>query len=544
MKSAINMTFFPLFVSATAEVRNSEVVVWRLPLWQLFDGLEPVYKKKGYLYIHSSHPNSFLEMKNAFLRLKLFLTAVAVVTARGQNSASRACRLLQSQLPGLVHFPGSTEYLDDISHFEASSTQNATCSVNPTCVEDVSSILKIVGRKDIRAPFAVKSGGHASNIGFSSTTGVQIAMSHFTDLVYDVAAQTVKIGSGLTWDQVYAKLSPFNVTVAGGRVPGVGVGLVFGGGYSWVADQYGLGVDNILAFDLVLPNGTFVEVTNSSYPDLFFGLKGGLNNFGIITTFTMNAHPLSSVWGGVITYSVDQKELVSQAIANFSLQNSDLKAQIAAAYVNSNGQAVWQVIMFYGEGTQPSLYQPFLNIPSISSNFSVRSLPDFLSTIDVVQTNSGGLSNMIPILKYTLPILNEIQTQIDLTYSQAVKDNRSVIAVLLGVEPFLDAFGHSTPSAYPHPASRQVTPCNPWITFSDVADAQYFHDALWNMSNTIQAFAIQQGQSLADDIHYPNYALGDTPLELLYGDNLQKLREIKAAADPQNVMGLTGGYKF
>lgn len=67
----------------------------------------------------------------------------------------------------------------------------------------------------------------------------------------------------------------------------MGVGLLLGGGYSWITDQYGLGIDNIVAHDLVLPNGTFVTVTASSHPD---ALKGGLNNFGIITTFTPFYH--------------------------------------------------------------------------------------------------------------------------------------------------------------------------------------------------------------------------------------------------------------
>ena len=66
-----------------------------------------------------------------------------------------------------------------------------------------------------------------------------------------------------------------------------GVGLILGGGYSWIADQYGLGIDNVVSFDLVLPNGTFVIVSETNHPEILFGLKGGLNNFGIISGVTM-----------------------------------------------------------------------------------------------------------------------------------------------------------------------------------------------------------------------------------------------------------------
>ena len=77
----------------------------------------------------------------------------------------------------------------------------------------------------------VKGGGHASNPGFSSTTGVQIAMYRFSTVNYHPSSQTVDVGSGLVWDDVYTALEPFGVNVVGGRVTGVGVaGFTLGGG--------------------------------------------------------------------------------------------------------------------------------------------------------------------------------------------------------------------------------------------------------------------------------------------------------------------------
>lgn len=159
-------------------------------------------------------------------------------------------------------------------------------------------------------------------------------------------------GAGCKWHEIYASLEPYNVTVAGGRMPGVGVGLILGGGYSWIADQYGLGIDNVVSFDLVLPNGTFVTVSDANHPEILFGLKGGLNNFGIISGVTMYARPLGAVWGGMITYAPSDE--ISQALADFSLYNTDRKAQIVADYVQTGvDQAVWLIVMFYDGGFQP-----------------------------------------------------------------------------------------------------------------------------------------------------------------------------------------------
>ena len=89
--------------------------------------------------------------------------------------------------------------------------------------------LKILG--SCRTPFAVKGGGHSTNPGFSSTPGVQIALSRFNCIKVNAEDRTVEVGPGLTWDEVYEALAPTGMSVIGGRVPGVGVaGLTLGGG--------------------------------------------------------------------------------------------------------------------------------------------------------------------------------------------------------------------------------------------------------------------------------------------------------------------------
>jgi FAD/FMN-containing dehydrogenase len=76
----------------------------------------------------------------------------------------------------------------------------------------------------------VKGGGHTTNVEFSSTTGVQIAMTHFKKIKVDSTGATVEVGAGLTWDQVYAALESYGVNVVGGRVPGIGVAVLSLGG--------------------------------------------------------------------------------------------------------------------------------------------------------------------------------------------------------------------------------------------------------------------------------------------------------------------------
>jgi FAD/FMN-containing dehydrogenase len=134
----------------------------------------------------------------------------------------------------------------------------------------------------------VKGGGHTKNPGFSSTRGIHISMSRFNETKVNSESGKVEVGAGLTWDQVYDALEPTGVNVIGGRVPGVGVaGLALGGGehilssesgilyalgYSFKTNQYGLSVDNVAGYELVLPNGTIIDVTSND-DDLWFGLR-------------------------------------------------------------------------------------------------------------------------------------------------------------------------------------------------------------------------------------------------------------------------------
>jgi FAD/FMN-containing dehydrogenase len=124
----------------------------------------------------------------------------------------------------------------------------------------------------------VKGGGHNSNPKFSSTEGLQIAMTRFNSIKYIREDEQLVIGAGCLFDEVYQELERLGVhrnIVGGAASAGVGVGGYYlGGGYSLKTNQYGLGIDTIVAFNVVLPTGNFVEgVTEHSNPELFWALK-------------------------------------------------------------------------------------------------------------------------------------------------------------------------------------------------------------------------------------------------------------------------------
>ncbi|KAI0258424.1 hypothetical protein BC834DRAFT_68240 [Gloeopeniophorella convolvens] len=243
-----------------------------------------------------------------------------------------------------VFFPPSTEYTVDNTHAFSSNSAASACSIEPGSEQDIGAILRIIG--STRTPFAVKSGGHASNPGFSSTAGVQISMARFRNITVNSNAGTVELGPGLTWDEVYTALESTGVTVVGGRIPSVGVGgLLLGAGYSYISSQFGLGTDNIVGIEVVLPNGTFTTVTSED-EDLWFALRGGMNNFGIVTKFTLKSHPQGQIWGGTLLYSPDQLDTFNQAFSKFT-RNNDTKAAAVGELTYASGAVSPGVVVFY-----------------------------------------------------------------------------------------------------------------------------------------------------------------------------------------------------
>jgi hypothetical protein len=112
-------------------------------------------------------------------------------------------------------------------------------------------------------------------------------------------------------------------------------------------------------------------------------------------------------------------------------------------------------------------------------------------------------------------------------------------------EPFLtNVFSHGPDSAYPPDRSHALFPTGVSIAFSNASMDDTVAKALRNLSDTVTAAAVADGQNLTDAAVYPNYALFDTPLEDIYGANIPRLQAIQNAVDPENVMGLAGGFKL
>ena len=134
---------------------------------------------------------------------------------------------------------------------------------------------------------------------------------------------------------------------------------------------------------MVSPNYTIVRVNNVSYPDIFFGLKGGFNNFGIVTRFTVRAVPQTDVYGGTLVYSPLQFTALMQALTNFQQTNKDPKAVIIASVAIGPGQFIGVLVFVYDAPTAPNgTFDEFTNI----EHFGTLETQSYISAIGLSVT--------------------------------------------------------------------------------------------------------------------------------------------------------------
>ncbi|EKM57311.1 uncharacterized protein PHACADRAFT_255010 [Phanerochaete carnosa HHB-10118-sp] len=479
------------------------------------------------------------------------LFTVLAIAKPANASATNACNMIANAVSSAsdVYWPGSIQYTNDVSHWANSSSAVSTCSVEPGTAEDIGVTLQILGSTN--TSFAVKGGGHTTNAGFSSTAGVQIAMSRFSDVVYDGATQTVSYGMGLTWNDVYSALEPYSVNVVGGRVSDVGVaGVSLGGGYSWLTNQYGLVVDNIVGFEIVLPNGQVTNVTEANDPDLFFSVKGGYNNFGIVTQVTTRAYPQGQVWGGIVVIGGDQWDTINAATTKFQAEVTDPKAalQVIPAYDAALSETpVAFVLMFYdGPSTPAGIFDDYLAIPALNTDLSTRSFLSLVQSSPTHSTNSTRVVfNTASVTTITTGLLDAIVNETQF-WSQELS-NQSATFISYVIEfylPSLYQHAAANTSAYPPTRAQGLLLLELYYAWDLPGADAIMQAATVQSAAHLKAVATSEGQDISDAPLYGNYAIAGTPVEQIFGDSLPRMRATKERVDPQNIMGLTGGWKI
>jgi FAD/FMN-containing dehydrogenase len=177
--------------------------------------------------------------------------------------------------------------------------------VRPRNPDEVATVLAHAVRQDLTV--SVRSGGH-SPLGHSTNTGgMVIDLSHLDDVqVLDAGRRLVRVGGGATWGRVAAALDPHGWGLTAGDTSSVGVGgLTLGGGVGWMVRRHGLAIDNLAGARVVTADGRLLTTSEDEHPDLFWALRGGGGNFGVVVDFDFVAQPVTNLHFGTVAYRLD-----------------------------------------------------------------------------------------------------------------------------------------------------------------------------------------------------------------------------------------------
>jgi FAD/FMN-containing dehydrogenase len=223
--------------------------------------------------------------------------------------------LRETDLSGEVLRPGDEGYDDAARVFFA--TGRPALVVRPRDADEVADALRHAERRGLAV--SVRSGGHSGLGHGTNTDGLVVDLGHLDTVeVIDADRRLVRVGGGAHWGQVAATLDPYGLGLTSGDTKDVGVGgLTLGGGIGHIARSGGLTIDNLLEAEVVLADGSIVRASADENPELFWALRGGGGNFGVVTAFTFKMQPVSMVVAGPTFWSLEDSAEVMRAYREF-----------------------------------------------------------------------------------------------------------------------------------------------------------------------------------------------------------------------------------
>jgi FAD/FMN-containing dehydrogenase len=262
------------------------------------------------------------------------------IAASGSGLTTDDVAGLRARLRGPVLVP------DDDGYDEVRAVWNGMIDRRPAviarCVDvpDVVTALEVVRRTGVIV--AVRGGDHSTAGNAVCDGGLMIDLSLMKRIEVDPVGRTARVQPGVRWSEFDAAAQEHGLATTGGTNSDTGVaGLTLGGGLGWLAGKYGLACDNLLEAEVVIANGDVVRTNGQEHPDLFWALRGGSGNFGVVTSFTFRLHPVGPmVLAGLVLHPFERGTETMRFYRDFIATEPDEVNTIAGFLSTPDGTKV------------------------------------------------------------------------------------------------------------------------------------------------------------------------------------------------------------
>jgi FAD/FMN-containing dehydrogenase len=271
--------------------------------------------------------------------------AAAVGMAMALDEA--AVEAFRAMVRGAVFRPGDEGYDDARRIWNGMIDRRPRLIVWCTGVADVIDAVNFAREQGLLV--AVRGGAHSAAGHATCDGGIVIDLTPMKGVRVDPVARTVRAQGGLTWGELDRETQAFGLATTGGTVSNTGLGgLTLGGGLGWLMGKHGFACDNLLSADLVTADGRFLTASPDEHPDLFWALRGGGGNFGVVTSFEYALHEVGpTVLGGVVVHPLARAGEVLRFYRDFSSNLPDEAEAYAAIQTTPDGDKVVAMLLGY-----------------------------------------------------------------------------------------------------------------------------------------------------------------------------------------------------
>ncbi|RYP57061.1 hypothetical protein DL770_010766 [Monosporascus sp. CRB-9-2] len=428
-----------------------------------------------------------------------------------------------------------------------------TCVFLPRTTEEVSQAVSIF--TEYGCPFAIRGGGHSAVRGAANIEdGILVSMRRIKDITFSEDKRTVSIGAGNTWAEVYNAVEPHGFMVVGGRFAPVGMGLALGAGFSYFTNDLGLAVDNVAGQRVVLANGTVVVASAEAHQDLHWALKGGSNNFGVVTHFILETVPHPGLYGGRVTYPPSSLDAVQKVTYDYQVKTAPehRDVHVLPTYIYdsvSNTTYGYSPLAYLKNATAlPASLQPWLDIEHTNSTIRGRTYGNLAEEL------AAGFPDGLVQSLYTFTVYpSESYLKFALERFHEFCSGFSHIEGLAGLQTIMPippqaiekASGNNPLGLERARPGTSLTVVGLGLQFNNEEDIDEVFPAWDIFIRDLQLEAKSQ------DLLFPfimlTYADGNQQAIASYGDeSVERLQEVSAAYDPDMVFQrlVNGGQKL
>ena len=246
------------------------------------------------------------------------------------NLQSKTAFDLRERVTGEVILPGDASYDSARAAWNLSVSQHPAMIVVAENVQDVKEAVLFAAENQME--IAVQTTGHG--VIREANNSLLIVTSRLNAVTVDANARTAYVGGGAKWAHVLEETNPVGLAPLLGSTPDVGaVGYTLGGGFGWLGRKYGMAVDSVNYFDIVTANGELLRASENEHADLFWALRGGGGNFGVVIGMEINLYPVHEIYAGNLFYPVS---LAAEAFAHFREWTANAPDELTSSIVLMN----------------------------------------------------------------------------------------------------------------------------------------------------------------------------------------------------------------